>query len=585
MPGPETWKMVLAKEEPTAATNLVANPEFTTNASSWDTTGSSLLAASPAAAVTRETASWTGHSTGYGRVTGTGNATTSGTRQLVARTAEMAVTPNSTYFAQIELKPVLWPTGAPQAKGFSFDVQFFASSGATTTLAGGKSTGTLFDFNASGEAKPTLAVRAPAKAAFARIRVILNADTFLSSPLEFLIDNAKFYSLSTLAWTATNVGDLANARERRFSFKLNQPQTLSFDLPIEDPLAAEIVTAVGAATATPIVKLYRDTTLMMVAEILTAEIVSASPATTVRVVATETMWQRLQKRLLVDSKSTTGYKVATPTERTVLIQDQLSNLNTESPTGIDVGTSSTSATSSLTTFSAVRAEGSPITAAVGGVDTTTSASTGITGGPWTYKPFMEWLQELAFTLNGFDFWQDPLDPVTNAGVSGSLNTDELRGQARPEAIFEFGTGRANLVEYSYTMTGEQLINRGWVLPPAFPAGTVVSANDYNSVAAFRMREEVISTDIVAESLRQNLANEHVAVRKSFRRVFTFVPQIEDGTRTPRFGVDYKIGDYVEGRVRDNEILLLAGAVRVYGADIEVSNEGQVKTTLTVVQEV
>lgn len=220
-----------------------------------------------------------------------------------------------------------------------------------------------------------------------------------------------------------------------------------------------------------------------------------------------------------------------------------------------------------------------------GIDSTTKESVGITGGPWNYKSFIEWMQELAFTLNGFDFWQTPLDPVTNAGVSGQLNVESVRGSAKSEVIFEFGTGKNNLTDYSYVLNGENLITRGWSLPPAFPNGQVVSAGDWTAISAFRLREEVIQSDLVAAGLRQRLTSEHINIRKRYRRVFTFTPQVEDGTRTPRFGIDYNIGDYVVGRVRDKGVLLLAGIVRVYGANVEVDENGMTKTTLTLVQEV
>lgn len=578
MPGPETWKMVLAKEEPTAATNLVANPEFTTNASSWDTTGS-LLVSSPT--VARATASWTGHSTGYGRVTASAAAGTS-TRELGVRTAEMTVTPGNTMFAEASIKPVLWPTDAPLATGFRVEIQYFSKSGSTTVLSKSK-TDTLVDFDANGEVVASLISTVPAGATIARMRIVLNANGFASGSLEFLLDDVKFYTQQALTWTAVNVGELQNASERRFSFKLNQPQTISFTLPLQDPMAAEIITAVGSAVGMPIIKLYRNTTLKMVAEVSTTEIVSASPTTTIRVVAVETMWNRLNKRTLPSSRTRTGFTISTPTERGSVIRDQLNSINNESPSGIEPGVAITS--SDPTVFTTEPATGAASSGPGFGVDSASNAATMITGGPWTFRPFMEWLQELAFTLNGFDFWQEPVDPVTEGGVSGSLNLADIRGTAKPEAIFEFGTGRANLVEYSYSLAGDTLINVGIGLPPSFPAGNVALATDWASLAAFRRREELISSELVSLELRKLLVTEHVNIRKQYRRIFTFVPQIEDGTRTPRFGVDYDIGDYIEGRVRDDNILLLAGAVRVYGADIEVSNEGQVKTTLTLVQEV
>lgn len=230
------------------------------------------------------------------------------------------------------------------------------------------------------------------------------------------------------------------------------------------------------------------------------------------------------------------------------------------------------------------------------IDSTTKETVGITGGPWNYKSFIEWVQELAFTINGFDFYQEPCDPVTGVSATGLVKTvgtsgvftmpaSGVRGSARPEVIFEFGTGKNNLTDYSYTLNGENLITRAWSLPPAFPNGQVVNAGNWSAITALRLREEVIQSDLVAAGLRQRLASEHINIRKQYRQVFTFTPQVEDGTRTPRFGIDYDIGDYIVGRIRDKNVLLLAGIVRVYGANIEIDDNGMTKTTLTLVQEI
>ena len=101
----------------------------------------------------------------------------------------------------------------------------------------------------------------------------------------------------------------------------------------------------------------------------------------------------------------------------------------------------------------------------------------------------------------------------------------------------------------------------------------------------RLREEVVSSDLQTPEARQAIVNAHTSVRQRYKRVLTFTPQVEDGTRTPRFGIDYEIGDTVTARVKDQNSLLIDTTVRVYGADIEVDNQGMVRTNLTLVQEV
>jgi hypothetical protein len=565
-------------------------------------------------------------------------------------------------------------------------------------------------------------------------------------------NTAASASTNNAPWVATNIGELVNATERRFSFKLNQPQTLSFSIPLTDPLADDLVTLTNDATSIPIIKLYRDTTLMMVAEVISAELASQGQVPTVAVVATETMWNRLTKRFIPDSKRSVGYRVPSTTDRTSDVMTQLEFINTtpaqvipstiettftetgvgSAPAGWALGTAFwTGGTSSLTkqtsgswdtdsgsgfmrfngtkdatttqrtisartstgtsgipvtpgtvytartrlrtitsvtgtnngiyvqlawyktdgTASAVQATtvGTPVLTTNG--TTTTLYDTGVApsdaayvavffivttnvnaqsfsygldnvvfgpapqtgiaagsatgfssdtfaGGPWYYKPFMEFVQEAALTIGGFDFWQAPLDPVTNSGNSGTLTVDpyttvdgvrrSFKGQARANAIFEYGTGRQNVTEYRFTLSGDGLINVAYALPPGFPSGGgvgTVSKADSTGTTRQRLREEVVSTDLQTNEARQAIANAHTSIRQRYKRVLTFTPQVEDGSRTPRFGLDYEIGDTVTARVKDQGSLLIDTTVRVYGADIEVDNQGMIRTNLTLVQEV
>lgn len=557
-------------------------------------------------------------------------------------------------------------------------------------------------------------------------------------------------STNTSPWSASNVGELVNASDRRFSFKLNQPQTISFTIPLTDPLTDDIVTLTNTATEIPIIKLYRSTTLMMVAEIVSAEIVGDAGNHTLAVVATETMWNRLSKRMIVDSRKTTGYRLPSTADRTAEVMSQLTKINQNGPnvipstvattftdgavgsvpTGWTLGTAlwgggaaaltrqttgswdtnsgsgfmrltgTKDATGTRRTMSARTATGTSgipvtagtvysatatcraITAATGtnnGIyiqitwyksDGTASAvpatinsvlsmtsgttttlyeaaaapsdaafatvffvvttdvsgqsvsygfddvnfgpapQTGIlpgadadftgdtfAGGPWYYKPFLEFVQEAALTVGGFDFWQAPLDPVSNNGNSGTLTVGaasgawgsvrSYKGQNRANAIFEYGTGKSNVVDYRFTLSGDGLINTAYALPPGFPSGGTATTSNADSTGTTRqrLREEVVSSDLSSINTRQALVDEHVRVRQRYKRVLTFTPQVEDGSRTPRFGVDYEVGDTVTARIKDQGTLLINTAVRVYGADVEVDVNGLVRTTLSLVQEV
>lgn len=331
MAGPQNWKMVLAKETGTAGTNLVTNGDFSTNVTGWTLTSGLVTNQT----LTRQTASWTGHSAGYARLFADASAG-GGTRSLAAEsTTGIALTQNTQYFAQATIKIVSYPTLASAGKGVSFDARFYSGSG--TLLNTSTTSGTIVTSDDQGEAVVSLSFTMPSNAATCKLRVIVSADgssVAVGDDIEVLFDDVILYSLADISWTATNVGDLYNARDRQFSFRLNQPQTIGFTLPITDPMAAEIISAVGESTAIPIIKLYRDTTLKMTAEVTSLEIVNSNYGNAVRVVATETMWPRLAKRLLPDSRARAGYKITSPQDRLNVVSEQLTDINAESPSGI-----------------------------------------------------------------------------------------------------------------------------------------------------------------------------------------------------------------------------------------------------------
>ena len=550
-------------------------------------------------------------------------------------------------------------------------------------------------------------------------------------------NTASSFSTTSTAWSATNIGEITTPMDRRFSFRLNQPQTISFNLPLTDPLAAEIINLTNTAASVPIIKLYRETTLMMVADILSAEIVGASSGgiATVAVVATETMWARLTKRMIAASKRVTGYRIGTATERTTLVKDALTELNrtpanllpeygiqsefnnklsgwslsavlwgggastlTRQTSGWDTdsnagfmrmtgtkdatgtrryllastagGTSgipiSPSQVYSLTanvrtidnaaggagngvffqinwyqsggaasaivasTSTAVQnyangttntlygAVGAPSDAAFAQVSmvvtTATNADTisygfdnvsfgpeaqsGIVsdltayttstfaGGPWYYKQFMEFVQEVGLTSSGFDFYQAPLDPVTNSGTSGTFTALGTRGSTKANAIFEYGIGKSNVREYRLALSGDDMITTAYSLPSSFPSGggAAVSSISADGVTRLRTREDLIPSELIQDAARKLLAAEHVRIRKYFKVVLSFTPQVEDGTRTPKFGPDYDIGDTVTARIQDDGVLMINASVRIYGADIEIDQNGLASTNLILVKE-
>jgi hypothetical protein len=107
--------------------------------------------------------------------------------------------------------------------------------------------------------------------------------------------------------------------------------------------------------------------------------------------------------------------------------------------------------------------------------------------------------------------------------------------------------------------------------------------------AGRLYEEVVSEDLVADNLRLAIVTEHVEVRKSQRRIVTFaLKAYEPGApgigRPPQFGVDYDVGDIVNGRAVSYDLVRYDGLFRIWGVTMNVENDDRLRPELSLVPE-
>lgn len=366
----------------------------------------------------------------------------------------------------------------------------------------------------------------------------------------------QFHSPSTIGGAAQ--GEILDAHERNFSFSLHSPNTISFNLLPQNQIVTNILLAKAG-----LITLWRDTTLAMTAELSRVRLNSGEDDHEVSVVATETMYPRLSHRLV--GKSSAGLKG--PTSATdqgtwlmQVLQTGTLNLNLEDESSLRPGT--------------------------------ITASGNITGGTWRYKPFLELMQELGATVNGFDFYQRPLNPpdwpVTVGALTGTIDIAPIIGTTKSNVVFEYGLGARNASDYEYLIDSESMIDRAIGLPPEFPdnpGNKVATVTDAPAVASRGLREEVIPTDLNDLTFRTQLAQLHVNLRKQPREQFVIQPSPASGSRpVPKFLVDYNIGDTIRGRVQDQNRLLLDALVRVYGAQVNLDDEGVETIDLTVINE-
>ena len=351
-------------------------------------------------------------------------------------------------------------------------------------------------------------------------------------------------------YAGVKYAELTDISSPKYSFPLYQARTIRGKIPIHSIGGVAMMQNGGEG----LLFLYQDNVLRMTCEVTTMEVVGSPDEKSIAFVGTETMWARLSKRLIGISQA--GYSISTATDKGAALVTLLNSLNTTAASGLTA---------------------------------TSTASSTIAGGPWRYKPYTDLMTELAMTLNGFEWEQTPIDPASVAGTTGQIAFKARVGSAKPNVVFEYGYGtRANLREYRWITDTSNLVNLFYNLPPGYPdtgAQPVVVGLDLTSYVAKGRRDYLLESDLTNQAARQALCDQHVAIRKNPRQTFEFQPVIYDGTgRVPRPIVDYKTGDTIRGRVKDEGVLMLEADVRIYNIDVEPDAQGAETVTLTVIRE-
>jgi hypothetical protein len=362
----------------------------------------------------------------------------------------------------------------------------------------------------------------------------------------------------------TQVGELVYARDRKFDFAVNRPESIGFTLPMDAPHALDILTWTDGT-----IVLTYEGTVVQVAEIQTVEIVGEGDEHSVAVTAMSSMWVRLAKALV--GTDTVGLKGPTSA--------------TDQGTWLAGGAGSV-----LSNYNAQTILSTSAHTWIGSLGSIT-ASGNITGGVWRYKPLIELIQELSASTSGFDFWQDYVDPrsgTVGTARAGHLSIAPLKGTTKSNVVFEYGTAQPNAQSYRFLTDTSNMITRAVTLPPNYPDSLglkVVFKGSTTRAAEVGVRQEIIQTDLSDDVLRGNLAQAHIDVRKSPRKQFVIQPIPQDGTRrVPEALVDYVVGDTVRGRVVDHGVTMIDANVRVYGITIEPGDDGIQTDTLTLVSE-
>lgn len=297
---------------------------------------------------------------------------------------------------------------------------------------------------------------------------------------------------------------------------------------------------------------------------VTAEEVADENGGTIAATFADGLWMLMHRLLGRGAAGISRGTALSPVAATSIVTDFVNACNVEVPTGLQLGTITATPANTYT-------------------------------GPHYFTPAGQLIAQLCGVLDGPDFRVEPIDAVASTNPAlcyfTELTVAPAIGQTRLDQPFEYGDGRLNVKSYNRAVSVEGIANRVFSLPPGFPdpagGGNIVSQQDAASQSARGLFDAMVSTDLIADALRQQLVDHHIAVRKTPRQTITFQP-VNDlaGDRVPRLRFDYDVGDVMPFRasVKRSGVLYKRIEVlsRVFQAKVTVDEKGIGTTELTVV---
>lgn len=364
--------------------------------------------------------------------------------------------------------------------------------------------------------------------------------------------------------TTTGGGQILNTANKQYAYNKNAGRTVQFDMDIANPRGNFIM------NNDCLIKFYRRTKvsgvkqLMMVGDVIQAQEAASGDSGSITVVAADPYW-RLQRRLLGMGVDTigrgVGYQdgnVTSLQDNAAVLADIIINTNTIFPTGL------------------------------GGVVTVVSA-TGFNTyiGPVYAQNVGDMVQQIFSTTGSPDFEIAPLEPsgVMPNTIIGHFNVYGAGlGQARPNCVWEYGTGKRNMSGYGRLKSKDGLCNQAFSPPQGFPdvgaAGdTMIVQQDSTSINAIGLYQDIVQSDVTSIGLRTVLAQEYVAVRKQARQQITLTPSVDN---PQDYNVDYQVGDTVTARAYVNGQYRFNGSARVYGVSITLDQNDAETVAITLI---
>jgi hypothetical protein len=349
------------------------------------------------------------------------------------------------------------------------------------------------------------------------------------------------------------LGEVLNASSRQVSIHLNKLDTASFRIRMDNPVAEIIAQCEG------FIKGWRNGVLVFYGPILTAEENGEASGATLSVNCISGGWIALNKRY-ANQSITVGAGKRTNMDRAVIVKNEIAAANEDDFFDYEHG-----------------------------VDTTTypvSSGEAITYTIERYTLISDLLRVMQTGDNTFDWRMLPMDNYSGGVVTGPKHTGftaaPVLGVDRPEAIWEYGTGRANLQSYRNVVSRETQITGAISLRGSDAVSSTFGGTE---MTKWRLMQEVVSTDISDAAMASDLRQAHINTRKAPRRITTWQPHIDPtGLRMPEYGIDYEVGDLVRGRGVANSQVRFDGIFRCWGVDFTVDDNGFERANLILQEE-
>jgi len=361
------------------------------------------------------------------------------------------------------------------------------------------------------------------------------------------------YVLCDLSGTA--IGEL-RAFSRAFTPAISQPAQASAVIRQDDPLWSRV--AAGQSK----LKVYNSVgDLVLYGPLISDEEVadaSSGPGVTVKITAADQIWELSKRYFAADS---TGVGLSYEfVEAGVIAFDILDRCNDDYPTGITAGETGGHFVSRTVTY--------------------------------LWKNALQAIGELGAIEGSYEWttrYVDGSPPIVYLDLSPELGDDRTG-----EVALDYGTGQNNVQTYDKLRSIDQQATTVWALG----SGSTLVAESQDTAAEnfYKARREDVVTygDITVEELLAALAAENLALRKDpyqivqlgWRTAGAKYSSVDgeplSSQITPRYGVDYFLGDWLSAHVVVNGLVRVNGAVRVWGAQINIDELGNEAATLTLV---